>query len=272
VSAGRRSISEENDHLEAVSVPARSPVRSEIRMPSGNRLTLVLSSLLFGAALAGRTGLAQESAPPLPPPRPDAAQAPAGREGGPGNAEAPLESLLPADPACLESLTRLGVRFEPRQSFAEGACRVHGPVLVSGLPDGVDVSPPALMTCPMAEGLARWILDTVLAAADRHFQTAPTKLVIGTSYECRNQRSGAKLSEHAFGNGVDVMGFAFHKRAPLSVGSHPEASAEAGFQSAVQKGACAAFTTVLGPGSDADHGDHLHLDLRGRRGDYRICQ
>ena len=182
-------------------------------MPSGNRLTLVLSSLLFGAALAGRTGLAQESAPPLPPPRPDAAQAPAGREGGPGNAEAPLESLLPADPACLESLTRLGVRFEPRQSFAEGACRVHGPVLVSGLPDGVDVSPPALMTCPMAEGLARWILDTVLAAAERHFQTAPTKLVIGTSYECRNQRSGAKLSEHAFGNGVDVMGFEFHKRA-----------------------------------------------------------
>ncbi|MFD0463084.1 extensin family protein [Microvirga aerilata] len=47
---------------------------------------------------------------------------------------------------------------------------------------------------------------------------------------------------------------------------------ESAFQAAVQKAACPIFTTVLGPGSDAAHGDHLHLDLRQRKGDYRICQ
>src|SRR3712207_7448047 len=44
-----------------------------------------------------------------------------------------------------------------------------------------------------------------------------------------------------------------------------ENSPEASFQSAIQKAACPIFNTVLGPGSDAAHGDHLHLDLRERR-------
>ena len=35
---------------------------------------------------------------------------------------------------------------------------------------------------------------------------------------------------------------------------------------------CARFTTVLGPGSDWYHEDHVHLDLAERRNGYRICQ
>ena len=35
---------------------------------------------------------------------------------------------------------------------------------------------------------------------------------------------------------------------------------------------CARFSTVLGPGSDWYHEDHIHLDLAQRRNDYRICQ
>ncbi|HEX2134587.1 MAG TPA: extensin family protein, partial [Microvirga sp.] len=163
-------------------------------------------------------------------------------------------------------------RFEERPAIRENACSVAEPVLVSHLPDGVEVAPPALMTCPVAEGLARWTLDTLTAEADRHLQAAPTRLLIGTAYECRNQRSGAKLSEHAFGNGVDVMGFEFWRRAPIPIGFHPEGSVEGEFQDSVRKGACQVFTTVLGPGSDAAHGDHLHLDMRGRKGGYRICQ
>ncbi len=128
------------------------------------------------------------------------------------------------------------------------------------------------MGAGIAEVLARRGLDVVAVEADRQFQSAPTRLLIGTSYECRNQRWGSKLSEHAFGNGVDVMGFEFEKRAPVPVGFHPEESPEGTFQSAVQKGACQVFTTVLGPGSDAAHGDHLHLDMRGRKAGFRICQ
>ena len=35
---------------------------------------------------------------------------------------------------------------------------------------------------------------------------------------------------------------------------------------------CARFSTVLGPGSDGYHEDHIHLDLMERRNNYKICQ
>jgi len=177
-----------------------------------------------------------------------------------------------AQESCADRLAKLGVRFETKPAVQENACNVEDPVLVSELPDGLAVSSPALMTCLAAESLARWARDVLVPEADRHLQSRPTKILIGTSYQCRDQRSGGRPSEHAFGNAVDVMGFEFAKREPLAIKPHPEDSPEAAFQSAVQKGACPIFTTVLGPGSDADHDDHLHLDMRARKGDYRICQ
>ncbi len=35
---------------------------------------------------------------------------------------------------------------------------------------------------------------------------------------------------------------------------------------------CARFVTVLGPGSDWYHEDHIHLDLMEQHNKYRICQ
>ncbi len=231
-----------------------------------------LASMAAAATMALALAGAAQDAPPLPPPRPDRPAPPpaAAPDRNAQSGEAPAEPET--DTACIERLTRLGLRFETRPAVQEGACRVQTPVLVSGLPDGVAVAPAALMTCPLAESLARWMGEAVRPEADRHFGSAPKKLLIGTSYQCRDQRSGAKLSEHAFGNAVDIMGFEFAKRPPLTIAGHAEGSPEAAFQSAVQKGACPIFMTVLGPGSDDAHGDHLHLDMRARKGDYRICQ
>lgn len=220
----------------------------------------------------------ERPAEPLPPPRPDRPAEPQAErqaEKVPLN-ETPLEQK--ADPgsvandACLKRLTELGLRFESRPPVKENSCGIENPVLVSALPNGITVVPASLMGCPAAESIARWMGEAVAPEAERQFKSAPTKLLIGTSYQCRDQRSGAKLSEHAFGNGLDVMGFEFAKRTPLTIGSYPEDSPEATFQAAIRKAACPIFNTVLGPGSDADHGDHLHLDLRQRKGDYRICQ
>jgi hypothetical protein len=38
--------------------------------------------------------------------------------------------------------------------------------------------------------------------------------------------------------------------------------------------ACGWFTTILDPGSDPAHADHLHVDIQqhGSSGRYRICQ
>ncbi len=231
---------------------------------------------------------AQDQSPPLPPPRPDTS-APADaaetakpekdskEQGASADEQKPAEQRKAAeenadDAACIERITRLGLRFEKQPPVHEDECAIRNPVLVSALPNGVELNPSSLMTCPLAEELARWTSDVVVKEAEKHFQSAPTKLLIGTSYQCRAQRSGGKLSEHAYGNGVDIMGFEFAKRPPLTVSSQTDGSPEAAFQSAIRTGACPIFTTVLGPGSDEAHSDHLHLDLRERKGDYRICQ
>lgn len=236
-------------------------------------------SIIGVILMLASAALAQDPEPPLPPPRPDRPAEPQPAEHRaekvPRN-ETPLGQKADlgsedAD-ACLQRLTQLGLRFESRPPVKENSCQIENPVLVSALPNGVAVVPASLMACPVAESTARWMSESVAPEAQRQFQSAPTKLLIGTSYQCRDQRNGEKLSEHAFGNGLDVMGFEFAKREPLTISSRTEGSPEATFQAAIRKAACPIFNTVLGPGSDAAHGDHLHLDLRQRKGDYRICQ
>jgi hypothetical protein len=169
---------------------------------------------------------------------------------------------------------KLGVRFEPVPAIVDGLCGTPHPLRVSHLPDGFEVAPPATLACPVAEALSRWIKEVVAVEAGRHLETQPTRVAIGTSYECRNRNRQAtgKLSEHAFANAVDISGFEFKGRKAVQIGDHPAETPEALFQAAIRTQACAYFTTVLGPGSDAAHATHLHLDLRARGNGFRICQ
>ena len=131
----------------------------------------------------------------------------------------------------------------------------------------MEVSSPVTVVCPVAEALARWTSEAVLPEADRLLGHPLKTLLIGTSYECRaeNRQAGAKLSEHAFANAVDITGFGFEKRASIAIAPRSDETPEALFQAVVRAKACAHFSTVLGPGSDAAHANHLHLDLRPRR-------
>ena len=79
------------------------------------------------------------------------------------------------------------------------------------------------------------------------------------------------MSEHASGNAVYIGTVAFADRAPLAIAERTGSAPEARFQAAVRAGACAYFTTVIGPGSDAAHAAHLHFDMAQRSGGYRIC-
>lgn len=206
---------------------------------------------------------------PLPPPRPSEPTSPVATASVVESADANLELQ-----GCLDRLAILGVQVEPMPAISDGACGAQKPVRVTRLPGGVAVSTAAMVTCPVAEALAHWTKEVVAVESNRAFQTDPLSLQIGTSYQCRgqNRQALAKLSEHAFANAVDVMGFTFPKRAPIPVTFHAEGSPEDAFFRAVRAGACTHFTTVLGPGSDSYHADHLHLDLRGRRATSRLCQ
>ncbi len=91
------------------------------------------------------------------------------------------------------------------------------------------------------------------------------------SFECRgrNRVAGAKLSEHGRANAIDLRGIALSTGVTLKLADRatPRETRERILQSV-----CARFTTVLGPGSDGYHEDHIHLDIAARRSGYRICQ
>lgn len=207
---------------------------------------------------------AEIPSPPSPPQRPgDLATPPA-----------LAITVSPADDtACRRRLERLGAVFEPLPPIENGQCGAARPLKLTRLFGEVALEPSATLVCAAAEALARWTTE-VQEASDKIIKEPLKSLAIGTSYECRGQNHDpdAKLSEHGVANGVDVMGFGFAGRAPILVGKGLDGAPEATFQAAVRAKACGFFRTVLGPGSDAAHGNHLHLDERERTGGHRLCQ
>ena len=217
-----------------------------------------------GPAPTAESGKPEAAQPtPLPPARPPELS---------GEAALALKVSAPDDAACRTRLARLGARFEPLPAIANGQCGAPLPLKLTAL-DGVALPQSATLTCTAAEALARWATEAQVAA-ERELKQPLRSIAIGTSYECRGQNHDveAKLSEHAFANGIDVMSFGLEGRAPVTVAAKPAGSDEGRFLDAVRGRACAFFRTVLGPGSNAAHADHLHLDERERNAGHRLCQ
>lgn len=139
----------------------------------------------------------------------------------------------------------------------------------------VAVKPTATLACPIVSELDRWFADSVQPSAMRWFGQRVVEIKQISAYSCRgmNGNPHAHISEHAFGNALDVAGFTLADGRRISVKDGwrglPE---EQGFLRDVQSGACAHFTTVLAPGSNVYHYDHIHVDLMRRASRRLICQ
>ena len=147
-----------------------------------------------------------------------------------------------------------------------GSCGLQHPFKVSAALNGsVAVEPPATLDCPMTAAIDRWVRDTVQPAAQAYFRSRVVALRQIASYSCRTRDNieGTKLSEHAFGNALDVAGFRLADGREIGVaqGWWRGAPPERVFLQQVFAGACAEFYTLLGPGSDGFHANHFHLDL-----------
>ena len=140
------------------------------------------------------------------------------------------------------------------------------------LPDKrrVSVKPAAILRCPMASALADWIRNDIAPLAAGLGSTI-SDLDNFDSYECRgrNRVAGAKLSEHGRANALDVRAFKLANGRAISL---TDRTVPRELRESVLHSACARFPTVLGPGSDGYHEDHIHLDVMERRSNYRICQ
>ena len=139
----------------------------------------------------------------------------------------------------------------------------------------VEVKPAATLACPIVSILDQWIAQSVQPAARRWFGQPVTEIKQISAYSCRsmNGQRGARISEHAFGNALDVAAFVLADGRVVKVKEGwrglPE---EQGFLRDVQGAACGQFTTVLAPGADSFHYDHIHVDLMRRANGRRICQ
>jgi hypothetical protein len=137
------------------------------------------------------------------------------------------------------------------------------------------LTPAATLACPLVSALDRWVAEGVQPAAQKWFgaQVATIKQI--SAYSCRGMVGAgtSHISEHAFGNALDVAGFVLTdgRKIMVQYGWHgsPE---EQGFLHDVQMSACEMFTTVLAPGYNAEHYNHFHVDLMRRANGRRPCR
>jgi Extensin-like protein C-terminus len=147
--------------------------------------------------------------------------------------------------------------------------------MVTGAAGPVEVKPAATLACPIVSELDQWISGAVQPAALRWFRQPVVEIKQISAYSCRgmNGDPNAHISEHAFGNALDIAEFTLADGHKVSVqyGWHgsPE---EQGFLHDVQAAACEEFTTVLAPGANVYHYNHIHVDLMRRSSGRHICE
>jgi hypothetical protein len=238
------------------------------------------------------TGSIVEASVPLPRPRPAAEQPSVpspplrpslANESTPGKeatqtgpAEQPSENAKapPQPSACQIGLRAIAVFAPSAPVDGAGDCGIADPVRLEAVilanSARVAISPPAMLRCEMATAVAHWVRDDMVPAAAR-LGSGLRGIENFDSYDCRgrNRVFGAKMSEHGRGNALDIKAVKLES----GVTAHlTDAHVTKAVRDELRQTACTRFTTVLGPGSDGYHENHVHVDLAERRSGYRICQ
>lgn len=176
----------------------------------------------------------------------------------------------PAERLCLASLGRTNANFTPLPDRYFGAgCSTVGTVHLASL-QGDDavlaLSNLGPVACPLAETFAAWARFGVDRAARQILGSPLVRIETMGSYSCRNIAGSERRSAHATAGAIDVSAFILADGRRVSVlGDWAAGSAsEQRFLGTIHSSACRRFGTVLGPGYNAAHRDHFHLELSGR--------
>jgi hypothetical protein len=132
-----------------------------------------------------------------------------------------------------------------------------------------------IVSCEFAERLTAWLGHLVAPLIAGRMSADLRAVRTGPGYECRNRNGAAngKLSAHAVGKAIDISALELSSGKLIPIKPDGD-EAMRNVVDSLRTAACGWFTTVLGPGSDAAHTDHLHVDitLHGTSDRYRICQ
>jgi hypothetical protein len=179
-----------------------------------------------------------------------------------------------APSACQIALGKVA-EFKPLPVLVgAGECGATDAVLMESviMPDQskVAVSPPATMRCPIATQVANWVREDV-APSMKKFGPPLRVLDNFDSYSCRGRNNvrAAQLSEHGKADAIDIRDFALADGREFGL---TDMRVDKDWRETIKASVCARFSTVLGPGSDGYHEEHIHLDLAERRNNYKVCQ
>jgi len=145
-------------------------------------------------------------------------------------------------------------------------CGVERAVRVRSV-SGVSLSQTSVMDCRTADALKKWLDRTAKPALSRT-GGGLTGLKVAAHYACRtrNNKKGAKISEHGKGRAIDISAFRLRNGSEITVlhGWNNRGTKKA--LRKMHRGACGPFKTVLGPQADRFHRDHFHFDTAIYRG------
>jgi hypothetical protein len=189
-----------------------------------------------------------------------------------------LRNAMPqSEMSCRAELRRLGVEFRevPRISNG-GSCGIDYPVKLAGLSGNIDVKPAVTLNCQTTLAFAKWVKNELAPSARYRYLTGVQRIVPMGGYSCRRMNNSRQrynpMSEHARGNAIDVGKIVLKNGHEIDVRKKGLFSfREGGLLKAVRTDSCKYFSTVLGPGSNAEHWNHFHFDLRSRKGSRRYC-
>jgi hypothetical protein len=189
-----------------------------------------------------------------------------------------LRSVMPpSEVSCRAELRRLGVEFDDRPRISNGpSCGIDYPVKLSGLSGNIDVKPAVTLNCQTTLAFAKWVKNELAPSARYRYLTGVRTIVPMGGYSCRRMNNSRQkynpISEHARGNAIDIGSIILKDGHDIDVRKKGFFTMrEGGLLKAVRSDSCKYFNTVLGPGSNAEHWNHFHFDLRPRKGGRRYC-
>ena len=190
-------------------------------------------------------------------------------------------ATAPEETACMSRLKKAGAQFEAAVAPADGPnCRVAAPVTLQSVETSagrITLPEQPLLNCEFALQFSLWLADAAAPGIAARAKSRLAKVATGPGYDCRGRNGdiGAKLSEHAAGNAVDITTLTLDDGKTIQVAdAGSESAASYQMLRGLRTTACGYFSTVLGPGANDAHASHFHFDLgrHGKSASYRICE
>ena len=177
---------------------------------------------------------------------------------------------------CRQQLKRLGVVYEDIPAVGNGkSCGIAHPVKLKGLSGGIKIKPAATLNCQITLAFAQWVKNDLAPSTRARYLSGISSIKQMSSYSCRRMNNNDRnppMSEHATGNAIDIGAIKLDSGRTIDV--HKPgffAFREKSLLTNVRSDSCKYFNTVLGPGSNRQHADHFHFDLRDRKSGRKYC-